>query len=127
MVKQKGGALNPKALNMILIISGVLVFLYVIALIVSSLTKSTTYPWPPWKSHCPDYWSTSKDSNGNIICTKSLENPNGLNQRCSPLVENGSYIGNGPNMVNLSGLSMSEKCNWAKNCNILWENVDNQC
>ena len=120
-------SLRPEAMNVILITAGVLVFIYILALILSSLKKDSTYKWPPWKSQCPDYWSTSRDNSGNIICTKSKANPNGLNQRCSPLSENGAYVGNSSNVVNMSGLSLNQKCEWAKNCQVLWENVDDKC
>lgn len=121
------GGLDPKAMNIILGIAGFLVLLYIIALIVQAATRKTSYSWPPWKSKCPDYWSTSRNSNGDIICTKDPRNKNGLDQRCSPLLENGSYVGNSANVVNMQGLSVPQQCEWAKNCQVIWENVDNKC
>jgi len=121
------GGLDPKAMNIILGIAGFLVFLYIIALIVQAVTSKTTYTWPPWKSKCPDYWSTSRNSNGDIICTKDPHNKNGLDQRCSPLSQNGAYVGNSADVVNMQGLSVPQQCEWAKNCQVIWENVDNKC
>ena len=124
------GGLNPDALNVILATAGILVLIYIIALIVSSLSSRPEYNWPPWKSKCPDYWSTSKDSSGNIICTKSRENPNGINSRCAPFStnsSNGYYVGSGSNIINMTNASQQDKCNWAKECNVIWENVDNKC
>lgn len=121
------GGLDPKAMNIILGIAGGLVFIYIIALIINAATRKTKYKWPPWKSQCPDYWSTSRNSNGDIICTKDPHNKNGSNQRCEPLSSAGAYIGNSANVVNMSGFDINQKCNWAKNCQVIWENVDNKC
>lgn len=130
MGESSTGGLDPDALNVILATAGVLVLIYIIALIASSLSSRPEYKWPPWKSKCPDYWSTSKDSSGNIICTKSQQNPNGLNQRCAPFstnTSNGFYVGSGSNIINMSGATRSDKCAWSKQCNVIWENIDNKC
>lgn len=121
------GGLDPKAMNIIIGIAGGLAFIYIIALIIQAATSRTSYSWPPWKSQCPDYWVTSRNSSGDIICTKDPHNVNGSNTRCEPLASAGAYIGNSANSVNMQGFDVNQKCEWAKSCQVSWENVDNKC
>ena len=109
--------LDSQALAFVFGTAGVLVILYIVSSVLSSLNKNNSYTWPPWKSQCPDYWTTSKNEDGDTICTMNISNPNG-DIKCS----NTDYTVNGdPKMVNMSNISKSEKCAWANTCNVTWD------
>jgi hypothetical protein len=119
------GGIKKKTLMVIFGVSGFLIFIYIISLILNALLNKKTYAWPPWVGKCPDYWTTSTDSSGQTICTKSISNPNGLDTKCDPLMD--KYVGDTNNIINMTNITDTDKCNWSKNCNISWENIDNKC
>ena len=111
------GGLEPQALGFVFGTAGILVLLYIVSSIISALSSNNSDTWPPWQSRCPDYWTTSKNEDGDTICTMSSSNPNG-NSECSSM----DYAVNGdPKIVNMSNISKSEKCAWANTCNVTWD------
>ena len=119
------GGIKKEALYWIFGIACTLVFLYILAIILDALLNKKTYMWPPWVGKCPDYWTTSTDSEGNTICTKNPLNSNGLDKICDPISQN--YVSGNSNIIKMTDVSDTDKCNWAKNCSISWENIDNKC
>lgn len=122
---ENSGGINKEAIKVIFGVAFILILFYIISLIFDALSNKKTYNWPPWVGKCPDYWTTSTDSEGNTICTKNPINPNGLNQLCEPIIQN--YVDSNPNIIKMNDVSDTDKCNWSKNCNVSWENIDNKC
>lgn len=104
-------------------VAGAIVFLYIIMLILAALMNKKTFIWPPWVSECPDYWITSKDSKGQIRCTKNPLNKNGLDKMCPPLLDRYETDGS----LNMDGVSDIDKCSWARECKVTWDNINNKC
>jgi len=117
-----------KKYNITSIIVGTVLFIYILYLINASFgisdMKSNTQ-FPPWVSPCPDYWSNVGGnkcvrtmSNGNISCPAPA-GPSSLRY---------DFSSGTNNPVDMTGVSMRDKCNWANSCKIYWEGVtDKPC
>lgn len=71
--------------------------------------------FPPWPSKCPDYWA----SGGDNICRNSHKL--GL---CKSGDDNDMEFGD---QLFKGSKGQFYKCNWAKQCQIPWEGIDNLC
>jgi hypothetical protein len=80
------------------------------------LAQSNKDNWPPYKSHCPDYWNPI----GNNICenTHNIGVPECLKK------PHGKIKNIQNNRVSFHGVSKENKCSWAKKCEVPWEGVD---
>ena len=97
--------------------------------------EATMKRYPPWISDCPEYWIRTIDSDGNVLCQRDDANPNGR-VKCSsnpndyntqlsskPPPQQLMYQEGAPVKINQKGVSMGDKCQWAKACDIYWEGV----
>lgn len=90
-------------------------------------TEPTLQRFPPWISECPPYWTNE----GNQQCSYNSKQPNGKDvckpgdlTRLGAAVRKLSYSPN--TMVDFAPVSMAERCNWAKACNVYWEGISDQ-
>jgi hypothetical protein len=91
---------------------------YIIFKIYSIYKSKQDKDFPPWSSECPDLWEVV----GKNKCknTKNLGN-------CS-LKEDGSTLMDFSKEALFTGEESDfYKCQWAKNCNVSWEGIDNLC
>lgn len=79
------------------------------------MAKDEKDNWPPYKSHCPDYWKPVGNScvnTHNIGLTDRLGKSHG---KIKPIQDN---------MVSFQNVAEKEKCVWAKECEVPWQGVD---
>ena len=81
--------------------------------------------YPPWISHCPDYWYE-----GPVKGTCKYGKRNG-NPKCnsSAIKEDGSLnydISKKDDVVDLRNMTWVDKCRWTKKCGISWEGVNDK-
>lgn len=95
---------------------GLILSLTVVALMIKRQNKAQ---WPPVVPDCPDWWKSSLDSNGNVVCT----NVQNLGTCPGPFYPNSSQYTGADGACN--------KYTWATNCGIQWDGitygVDNPC
>ena len=71
--------------------------------------------FPPWPSKCPDYWASA----GENIC----RNTNKLGKCKSGDITEMNFDDN----IFKGNKGQLYKCNWAKQCEVPWEGIDNLC
>ena len=74
--------------------------------------------FPPWPSKCPDYWS----NNGSNKCinTKKLG-------KCKTGISTTDSEMSFSDTMFTGSKGHYYKCNWAKQCQVPWEGIDNLC
>jgi hypothetical protein len=91
---------------------------YIIYKVYKVIQDKKEKQFPPWSSECPDHWEVV----GKNICKNSKNIGN-----CS-LKEDGSNIMDFSKEDLFTGdKGKFFKCEWAKNCNVSWEGIDNLC
>lgn len=100
-------------------------FLYIVNVGLSWTNTSTSIPFPPWVSSCPDYWSNV----GSTKCKQSQ--PNGK-QTCTFSTSDGKtslgydVTSDTTSSVDFKDVSAKDKCNWAQKCGVYWEGISDQ-
>ena len=105
----------------------VFVILTIAAIRVFGHPKPSLQRFPPWISECPPYWTNE----GNNKCSYNPNQPNGKSSctssdltNTSTVVKHMSYTDN--QAVNFAPASLSDRCQWAKNCSVYWEGISDQ-
>jgi len=80
--------------TIVLIIAIILLILALTALSLMLTKVGTTTTFPPISNTCPDGWTSSTDSNGNITCTSGTTN------KPSTYDVSGAYSKNSPGYIN---------------------------
>lgn len=90
-------------------------------------TQPTLQRFPPWISECPPYWTNE----GNQKCSYNPDQPNGKPactsselSKTGPTIRKLSYTPG--SVVDFAPAAMSDRCIWAKKCNVYWEGISDQ-
>jgi hypothetical protein len=81
-----------------------------------ALAQSEKNNWPPYQSHCPDYWKP--------IGKNTCENTHNIGMPECLKKNHGKIKNIQNNRVSFLGVSKEDKCSWAKKCEVSWEGVD---
>lgn len=97
-----------------------IICLTILGLMIRSAVKNGEFP--PEISFCPDYWKTSYNKNGGLVCLNSLGMPKGKDGGVAPCdtidLSDSKYQGMGPK-------AMRSKCEIANACHVTWDGVTN--
>ena len=108
----------------------VFVFLTISAIKLFGGTASVMRRYPPWLSECPDYWTKVHTRNG-TVCQRDPANANGR-ETCNATPGSYNYTKRPPpsslyyengSAVPFSQASLTDRCTWAKACDVYWEGL----
>ena len=113
----------------------VLVFIAVYAIIgvwqYFANQNAKKYRYPPWLTNCPDYWTYDPSDNSCTQQSFSDENNdisrNGKRECAADGFDKYSPDANGNSKITFKSTdSLTDKCNWAKTCNVQWDGISSR-